>query len=162
MEQALRRAARGLHEGAMPIGAVLACGGEVLAEAHWRGISYGLLKHPEHVVLFAADLRVRPEQRRRCTLYTTLEPCLMCMGTSMSFGVGRVVYAMAAPADGAADVAVQWKPQHGHPANGIPYSLPVIDRGVGQDDARLLIEKWLETGVTGAEAEFARRMLAPA
>jgi tRNA(adenine34) deaminase len=146
----------------MPIGAVLACDGEALAEAHWRGISHGLLNHPEHVVLIAADTRVQPEQRRRCTLYTTLEPCLMCMGTAMSFGVGRVVYAMAAPVDGAADVAAQWKPQQGHPANGIPYSLPVIDGGVGEHDARLLIEKWLDTGVAGAEAEFAQRTLATA
>jgi tRNA(adenine34) deaminase len=162
MEQALRRAARGLQEGAMPIGAVLACDGEALAEAHWRGINQGLLNHPEHVVLIAADMRVQPDQRRRCTLYTTLEPCLMCMGTAMSFGVGRIVYALAAPTDGAADIAAQWKPQQGHPANGIPYSLPVIDRGVGEADARSLIEKWLDTGVTGAEAEFARRTLATA
>src|SRR5919201_5140631 len=105
MEQALRRAARGLQEGAMPIGAVLACDGEALAEAHLRVISHGLRNHPEHVVLIAADMQVQPDQRRRCTLYTTLEPCLMCMGTAMSFGVGRIVYAMAAPADGAADVA---------------------------------------------------------
>ena len=86
----------------------------------------------------------------------------MCIGTAMSFGVGRIVYALAAPTDGAADIAAQWKPQQGHPANGIPYSLPVIDRGVGEADARSLIEKWLDTGVTGAEAEFARRTLATA
>src|SRR5919108_1877640 len=151
MEQALRRAARGLQEGAMPIGAVLAWDGEPIAEAHWRGIGHGLLNHPEHVVLIAADTRVQPDQRGRCTLYTTLELCLMCMGTAMSFGVGRIVYALAAPADGAADVAAQWKPPRGHPANGIPYSLPVIDRGVGESDARLLIENWLDTGVSGAE-----------
>lgn len=160
MKQALRLAARSLEEGAMPIGAVLACEGEVLAEAHWRGIGHGLLTHPEHLVLIAADTLVRREQRPRCSLYTTLEPCLMCMGTAMSFGVGRIVYAMAAPADGAADVATQWKPQHGHPANGIPYSLPVIERGVGEDDARALIEAWLSTGVVGGEADFARRTLA--
>src|ERR671936_2986867 len=157
MERALREAARGLGEGAMPIGAVLACDSEVLAEAHWKGIIHGLLQHPEHVVLTAADGKVKPGQRGRCTLYTTLEPCLMCVGTAMSFGVGRIVYALAAPADGAAEVAAQWKPQHGHPANGIPYSLPVIDRGTAEDDARLLIEESLDTGVTGAEAEFARR-----
>src|SRR5207302_6506226 len=106
-------AERSLDEGAMPIGAVLACDGEVLAEAHWRGVAHGLLNHPEHVVLVAADERMRPGQRRQCTLYTTLEPCLMCMGTAMSFGVARIVYAMAAPADGAADVAEQWTPPHG-------------------------------------------------
>ena len=83
----------------------------------------------------------------------------MCMGTAMSFGVGRVVYALVAPVDGAAHVAAQWQPQHWHPATGIPYSLPITERGVGADEARELVEKWLETGVTGAEAEFARRTL---
>ena len=131
MERALREAARGLGEGAMPIGAVLACDSEVLAEAHWKGTSHGLLQHPEHVVLTAADGKVQPGQRGRCTLYTTLEPCLMCVGTAMSFGVGRIVYALAAPADGAADVADRWSPRDGHPANGIPYSLPIVEQGGG-------------------------------
>jgi len=67
----------------MPIGAVLACDGEVLAEAYWRGIGHGRLTHPEHVVLLAANASVQPGQRSRCTLYTTFEPCLMCMGTAM-------------------------------------------------------------------------------
>jgi tRNA(adenine34) deaminase len=160
MEHALQQARHGLQEGAMPIGAVLARDGAILAEAHWSGIDNGVLNHPEHVVLLAADARVPPGQRRQCALYTTLEPCLMCMGTAISFGVGRIVYALAAPEDGAADVAAKWSPQHGHPADGIPYSLPVIERDVKQDEARLLIEAWLETGVTGREAEFARRTLA--
>ena len=47
----------------MPIGAVLACDGEVLAEAYWRGIGHGRLTHPEHVVLLAANASVQPGQR---------------------------------------------------------------------------------------------------
>ena len=143
----------------MPIGAVLARGGEVLAEAHWKGISHGLLRHPEHVVLMAADRRLQPGTRHECALYTTLEPCLMCMGTAMAFGVGRILYGLAAPADGAADVAAQWRPHTGHPVNGVPYSLPVVEQGAGEEKARSLIEEWLATGVTGGEAEFARRTL---
>jgi tRNA(adenine34) deaminase len=157
MQSALACAARSLEEGAMPIGAVLACDGEVFEEAHWRGVAHGLLRHPEHVVLLAADARVPPGARRRCVLYTTLEPCLMCIGTAMSFGVGRIVYALAAPVDGAADVAVRWDPHDGHPADGIPYSLPAVEGGLAEAEARSLIEQWLATGVSGGEAEFAKR-----
>jgi tRNA(Arg) A34 adenosine deaminase TadA len=42
MERALAQARLALEEGAMPIGAVLACNGDVLAEAHWNGLEYGV------------------------------------------------------------------------------------------------------------------------
>ena len=157
MQCALDEAAQGLSDGVMPIGAVLVCDGDVLAQAHWKGIVNGLLSHPEHVVLIECDRRVALRQRPSCTLYTTLEPCLMCMGTAMSFGVGRIVFAMAAPADGAADVASRWAPQHGHPPNGVPYTMPVIEGGCDESSARTLVLRWLDSGVTGAEADFARR-----
>jgi tRNA(adenine34) deaminase len=159
MKRALTQAALGLDEGTMPIGAVQARDDEVLEEAHWRGIGEGLLTHPEHTVLMAADRRIPSATRSRCVLVTTLEPCLMCMGTAMTFGVGRIVYALPAPADGAADVAARWSPRQGHPTNGVPYSLPVVEGGIAEDAARALIEQWLATGVTGGEADFAKRTL---
>jgi len=159
MESALAQARRGLDEGVMPIGATLALDGVIVAEAYWRGISRGLLDHPEHVVLMHADASLRFEARREATLYTILEPCLMCMGTAMSFFLGRIVYAMAAPADGATNVAELWRPALGHPTSGGPYSLPLIVGEVGDAEARALVVAWLESGATGAEADFARRTL---
>ena len=50
-----------------------------------------------------ADASIEWCARREAVLYTTLEPCLLCMGAAMSFFLGRIVYALAAPADGAAD-----------------------------------------------------------
>jgi len=159
MERALARARQGLEEGAMPIGAVLACNGDVLAEAYWRGVQRGLLRHPEHEVLVEADGSIPSELRREATLYTTLEPCLMCMGSAMSFFLGRIVYALPAPADGATGVFEQWRPVLGHPERGGPYSLPTIAGGVCEAEARALVTTWLQTGVIGAEADFARRTL---
>ena len=57
MERALAQARLGLDEGAMPIGAVLARNGDVVAEAHWKGFEEGLLGHPEHEVLLEGDRR---------------------------------------------------------------------------------------------------------
>jgi tRNA(adenine34) deaminase len=159
MKHALVQAERGLEEGAMPIGAVLAHGSEILAEAYWKGAGWGLLGHPEHTVLVRADASISFTARRGATLYTTLEPCLMCVGTAMSFFLGRIVYAMAAPADGATNVAGQWRPILGHPTGGGPYALPEIQGGVCEAEARSLVLEWLETGVTGPEADFARRTL---
>jgi tRNA(adenine34) deaminase len=159
MEHALVQAERGLEEGVMPIGAVLAHGGEILAEAHWKGAAHAPLGHPEHAVLVHADASIPFNVRRQATLYTTLEPCLMCLGAAMSFFLGRIVYALAAPVDGAADVADRWRPALGHPAGRGPYALPEMSGGLCEAKARALVVAWLETGVTGPEADFARRTL---
>jgi tRNA(adenine34) deaminase len=149
-----------MAEGAMPIGAVLARGGSVLAEAFWRGSEQGLLGHPDGLVLREVDHWIDLRGRREATLYTTLEPCLMCMGTAMSFFLGRIVYAMAARADGAAKVAEVWAPAAGHPTTGGAYSVPVVQGGLFEADARELVTEWVEAGATGPEAEFARQLLA--
>jgi tRNA(adenine34) deaminase len=159
MQRALALAAQGLASGAMPIGAVLALRGEVVAEAFWRGSKHGVLDHPESVVLREADRRLDPAGRREATLYTTLEPCLMCMGTAMSFFLGRIVFALPAPADGAANVAAVWAPLLGHPRRQGAYGLPTIEGGLYEAGSRRLISEWLESGPTGPEAGFARQLL---
>ena len=84
----------------------------------------------------------------------------MCLGTAASFFLGRIVFAMPAPVDGAASVFDDWQPVLGHPEGGGPYSRPEIEAGLGEVEARALVTLWLETGVTGGESEFARRTLA--
>jgi tRNA(adenine34) deaminase len=161
MQRALALAKEALAEGVMPIGAVLARGDTVLAESFWTGSERGLLDHPESVVLREVDHWIDFRGRREATLYTTLEPCLMCMGTAMSFFLGRIVYAMPARADGASQVAEEWAPAAGHPTTAGAYGLPEVQGGLCEADARDLIAQWLEAGATGPEAEFGHQLLAP-
>jgi tRNA(adenine34) deaminase len=160
MQRALSLARDGLAQGAMPIGAVLARGGQAIAESFWRGSEQGLLDHPDNLVLREADQWIDFRGRREATLYTTLEPCPMCMGTAMSFFLGRIVYAMPARADGASKVAEVWSPAAGHPKAGGAYALPLVGGGVCEADARELVVQWLEAGATGPEAAFARQLVA--
>jgi tRNA(adenine34) deaminase len=160
MQRALSLAREGLAQGAMPIGAVLAQGGEVLAESFWRGAEHGLLDHPDNLVLREVDHWIDFGARRQATLYTTLEPCLMCMGTAMSFFLGRIVYAMPARTDGASTVAEVWSPAAGHPQAGGAYALPRVEGCVCEADARKLVVQWLEAGATGPEAAFAHQLVA--
>jgi tRNA(adenine34) deaminase len=140
MREALRLAEQGLAAGDQPIGALVAVEGEVVASARWRLRPGRLLDHAEVVALRAADGDPRVRGRRRdATLYTTLEPCLMCMGTAMSFGVGRVVYALEAPADGASEIAAVWQPDLGHPPAGYPiYAVPEVVGGVCREESLAL------------------------
>jgi hypothetical protein len=85
----------------------------------------------------------------------------MCTGTAMAFFLGRIVYALRSPADGAATVADSWTPALGHPVRGGAYALPEIEGGLCEAEARALVLAWLERGATGPEAAFARLLVAP-
>src|ERR671933_806525 len=144
MQRALALARQGLAEGAMPIAAVLARRGHVLAESFWKGAERGRLDHPDSLVLREVDRSIDFRGRREATLYVTMEPCLMCMGTAMSFFLGRIVYAMPARADGASTVAEVWAPAAGHPSTGGAYAVPVVEGGVCEAEARQSVAQWLE------------------
>lgn len=156
MDRALELARRGLGEGELPIGSVVAAAGEILAEAYWR--EGRRLEHPELVALLEAD---RAGHRSGLALFTTLEPCLMCMGAAMSSFVERVVYGLGSRSDGAALVAASWAPVDGHPEPDAPaaYHVPEVLAGVGAAESRALIEAYLARQPSGAVARWAGSLL---
>jgi tRNA(adenine34) deaminase len=111
MRVALRVAAAGLAAGELPIGAVVVYGETILAEA-WTAerTERRRLVHAELRALDLADrLHPFPGARSDTRLYTTLEPCLMCLGAAMSFGIGEVHYSLESPGDGATALVQQWQ-----------------------------------------------------
>ena len=77
-------------------------------------------------------------------LYTTLEPCHLCMAAAMCFLVGRVVFAAPAPVDGGTNLPELWQPPNGHPTDGMPYTIPEVNRGIGRDQSLALVAEWVE------------------
>lgn len=89
MAEAVAEARKGLAEGGIPIGAVLVRGGEIIGRGHNRRVQDGdPVAHGEMSAFRDAG---RQTSYRDVTLYTTLSPCMMCAGTAVQFGVGRVV-----------------------------------------------------------------------
>jgi len=149
MGQALSEASKGLARGDFPVGAVLVHESEVVARAHWTtSPPLRLLDHAEVVVLAGAERSGRVSsrrQRRESTLYTTLEPCALCMGAAMSFVLGEVVFAAEAAVDGAANLPDVWQPPNGHPSGGMPYGIPVVIGGVRRDESLALVTEWIRS-----------------
>jgi tRNA(Arg) A34 adenosine deaminase TadA len=85
--------ARASAPGEVPIGALVRCNAthRVLAAAANGTARGGALAHAE-VRALAAALRAAP-RLDHCTLYVTLEPCLMCLGAAVAARVARVVFA---------------------------------------------------------------------
>src|SRR5216683_5166869 len=89
MQLALGEARAGLEAGGVPVGAVLASGGQVLASGHNERVQRGdPVAHGEISCLRNAGRR---PSYRDTTLYTTLSPCQMCTGAILLFQIPRVV-----------------------------------------------------------------------
>jgi tRNA(adenine34) deaminase len=164
MREALAEATHGLEAGEVPIGAVLVRSGEIVARAHWQYDAGRLLDHPELLCLLDAERSgavTRGAERRETTLYTTLEPCALCMSASMSFLLGRIVFALESPSDGAANLPELWRPADGHPAaDAPPYAIPEVIGGVGRADSLALIERFVVTNGDSPFAPWVRTLLA--
>lgn len=147
MAEALSEARRSLDVDEFPVGAVVVLGNEVVARAHWQGAAHRrLLDHAEMVALMDAERTEKISRRREreaATLYTTLEPCALCMAAAMSFLLGKIVFAAEAPVDGAANLPDLWQPANGHPQDRMPYAIPTVVGGVGRDASMQLITEWV-------------------
>ena len=82
-------ALKGYEEGGVPVGSLLARGGEVVAEGWNRRVQLGdPIAHGEMDCLRRAG---RQRSYRDAVLYTSLSPCMMCAGTIVQFGIPAVV-----------------------------------------------------------------------
>ncbi len=95
MRKALSLAHKAAKNGEVPIGAVLVSpSGELLSQAaNVRETLHTPLGHAELLCLHRAAKKLQSWRLEDCTLYVTLEPCVMCAGAIQQARVGRVVYA---------------------------------------------------------------------
>ncbi|HEX5307736.1 MAG TPA: tRNA adenosine(34) deaminase TadA [Solirubrobacteraceae bacterium] len=93
MRLAIREAERALEHEDVPIGAVIAHGGEAIALAHnERELRQDPTAHAETIALREAARQLGSWRVLESVLYVTLEPCAMCAGAIVLARVPRVVY----------------------------------------------------------------------
>jgi tRNA(adenine34) deaminase len=95
MHQALSEAEKALAAGEFPVGAVLVYEGEVLLRGrrqHSKAETANELEHAEIVILQQLVARYPGIAQDRLTLYSTMEPCLMCYSGLLLNGIHRIVY----------------------------------------------------------------------
>ena len=101
MKQALCEADDALLEGEVPIGAVVVMENKVIARGHNRTQRLNdVTAHAEMEVLTSAANHLGAKYLNDCTLYVTVEPCVMCAGAIAWAQVGTVVYAAPDPKRG--------------------------------------------------------------
>ena len=102
MRLALEQAELAAQIAEVPIGAVVVCDGKVVAAAHnRRETDADPSAHAEFSALVAAARRLGRWRLTGCTVYVTLEPCLMCAGLMVNARIDRCVYGAPDPKGGA-------------------------------------------------------------
>ena len=102
MGLALQQARRAERLGEVPIGAVVVCDGEVISRGYNRRETDGdPSAHAEFIAMRRAARKLGRWRLTGCTVYVTLEPCLMCAGLMYQARIDRCVYGAPDPKAGA-------------------------------------------------------------
>lgn len=98
MAEAIKEAEKAAANGEVPIGAVVVCNGEIIGRgANSKNSGRSALKHAEIIAIEDASSKIGDWRLDECSLYVTLEPCLMCAGAIIHARVRNVIFGAAEP-----------------------------------------------------------------
>lgn len=93
MKEALKEAQIAFEEDEVPIGAVVVCNNKIIARAHnMTEALTDATAHAEMLAITAAENYLGSKYLNKCSLYVSLEPCVMCAGASYWSRLQKVVY----------------------------------------------------------------------
>lgn len=132
MRRALDEARQAFAEGEVPIGAVVVCHDRIIARAHNQTETLGdVTAHAEMLAITSAANLLGGKYLQDCTLYVTVEPCVMCAGALGWAQMSRIVY-------GAADE----KRGYTRFAPHALHAKATVTAGVLEDECRQLIQNF--------------------
>ncbi len=101
MRMALNEAVDACEADEVPVGAVVVLNGRVIARGHnLTETLKDVTAHAEMMAITAAANGLGAKYLKNCTLYVTLEPCIMCIGAIMHSQISRLVYGADDPKKG--------------------------------------------------------------
>ena len=101
MKEALKEARKANEKGEVPVGAVIVWSNRVIARAHNLTETLNdVTAHAEMQAITSAANATGGKYLNECTLYVTLEPCIMCAGALFWSQISRVVYGASDPKRG--------------------------------------------------------------
>ena len=102
MKEALKEAMKAYKEDEVPVGCVIVKDDKIIARGHnQKEKKNNAILHAEIVTLTKAQKKLNDWHLNDCTLYVTLEPCLMCTGAIIQTRIKKVVYGALDPKGGA-------------------------------------------------------------
>lgn len=134
MRQALQEAKKAFDRGEVPVGAVVVCHDRIIARSHNLTETLNdVTAHAEMQAITAAANYLGGKYLVECTLYVTVEPCVMCAGAIAWAQMGRLVF-------GAADE----KRGYQRYASNALHPKTKVQQGVLQEDCASLMKEFFK------------------
>jgi len=93
MQEAIKEALRAFDKDEVPVGAVVVCNDRIIARAHNQTETLNdATAHAEMIALTAAQNNLGSKYLNECSIYITLEPCVMCAGALNWTKIGKIFF----------------------------------------------------------------------
>lgn len=134
MQQALREAQAAFDEDEIPVGAVIVSNDRIIARAHNNTERlHDVTAHAEMLAFTAATNMLDAKYLIGCTLYVTLEPCVMCAGAAGWTQISRIVYGASDPKRGFERLG-----------RGMLHPRTVVESGLMKEDCEELLKSFFK------------------
>ena len=134
MKQALAEARKAFGRGEVPVGAVIVCQNRVIARSHNLTEALNdVTAHAEMQAITAASDYLGGKYLTDCTLYVTVEPCVMCAGAIAWAQMGKLVYGAGDEKKGYSRLA----PTALHPKT-------VVERGLMEEECASIMKEFFK------------------
>lgn len=134
MREALKEAEKALELGEVPVGAVIVSGDRIIARSHNLTEQLtDVTAHAEMQAFTAASEYLGGKYLEDCSLYVTLEPCVMCAGAAYWTRISRLVYGAEDPKRGYSITKTQLL----HPKT-------LVFKGVLQDECASILKSFFD------------------
>ena len=135
MREAIKEALKGRDRDEVPIGAVVVCGERVIGRGHNLVETLcDATAHAEMQSITAAAATLGGKYLKGCTLYVTVEPCIMCAGALAWSQIDRVVYGADDPKRGYTTVSGR-----------IFHPKTIVERGVLAEECESLMTEFFKS-----------------
>ena len=133
MKKALQEANNAIEKNEVPVGAIITCQNQIIAKAYNQTEQLSdVTAHAEILAITAASEYLGSKYLKECTLYVTLEPCVMCAGALAWSQIGNIIFGAKDEKRGAGRYENIYHPK------------TIITGGVLEDECSILIKDFFK------------------
>ena len=134
MREALKEAEKAFDKQEVPVGAVIVCNNKIVARAfNLTETLNDVTAHAEMQAITMASANIGGKFLNECTLYVTLEPCVMCAGASYWSRIGKIVFG-----------AYDEKQGYSRIKHSLLHPSTIVKGGVLENESKYLLRKFFE------------------
>lgn len=151
-------AKKAVNDGELPIAALVVYNNKIISTSYAQEkAEKRRMVHADFLALEIADkLKPFPGKRSEMSLFVNLEPCLMCMGSALVFGIGSIYYSLESPLDGATKYVSSYIDQLN---NSSGYGNPIIQGGFLRDETLKIFEDYYKNSENSGYRTWVQSLL---